>query len=144
MSKFEKFNFIEGRTLKDTNVYTFKDDKENYLIVSEKLGKFQKGNKTQYLLFTYTIGDEKINQYIDRKSQEFLDMKNIRPIVDNLNGLVVQCSGCGHIVAKDKIRNSNNSKCVYCDIYYCKKCRKAHPIIELDDNRLCEKCRKEE
>lgn len=140
-NNFADFSFIYGRALSDTNVYIFENSKKDVLTISEKIGKFQKGSKSQYLLFSYIIGGEEVKEYIDRDSQDYRDMLNIRPIVDNLAGQMVQCKNCGHILDKSKIRSSNNDKCIYCDIYYCKKCRKAHPIIELDEDRLCERCR---
>lgn len=144
MGGFENFNFTYGKAISDANVFFFEDDKKNKLVISEKIGKFQNGDKAQYLLFEYTIDDINFKTYIDRKSQEFLELTNIRPIVDNLNGIVQQCNGCKHIVLKQDITNSRGDTCVYCDKYACKQCKRMIPLIELDENRLCEKCRKKD
>lgn len=143
MMNLEGFNFQYGRALEDANVYFFENEKGDKLSISEKIGKFQEGNKAQYLLFEINVDNMISTEYIYRKSQEFLDLKNIRPIVDNVNGIVQQCNGCKHIVMKNCITNAKGDTCVYCDKYTCKKCKKMFPYIELDENRLCEKCRSE-
>ena len=135
------FVFTYGKALQDANVFFFENDKKDKLTISEKVGKFQNGSKTQYLLFEYNISGIDFKTYIDRKSDEFLALTNIRPIVDNLNGIVRQCDGCKHIVLKENITNAKGDTCIYCDKYACKKCKKMKPLIELDENRLCEKCR---
>lgn len=142
MGDFENFVFKYGKALSDANVYFFENDKKEILAISEKIGKFQNGEKSQYLLFEYCVGDEIIIDYVDRKSQEFLSLTNIRAVVDDL-GNTVQCKGCNHIVLKENITNAKGNTCIYCDKYACKKCRKMKPLIELDENRLCEKCRNE-
>lgn len=141
MNGFENFVFTYGKALQDANVFFFENDKKDKLTISEKVGKFQNGSKTQYLLFEYNISGIDFKTYIDRKSDEFLALTNIRPIVDNLNGIVRQCDGCKHIVLKENITNAKGDTCIYCDKYACKKCKKMKPLIELDENRLCEKCR---
>lgn len=141
MNGFENFVFTYGKALQDANVFFFENDKKDKLTISEKVGKFQNGSKTQYLLFEYNISGIDFKTYIDRKSDEFLALTNIRPIVDNLNGIVKQCDGCKHIVLKENITNAKGDTCIYCDKYACKKCKKMKPLIELDENRLCEKCR---
>ena len=141
MNGFENFVFTYGKALQDANVFFFENDKKDKLAISEKVGKFQNGSKTQYLLFEYNISGIGFKTYIDRKSDEFLALTNIRPIVDNLNGIVKQCDGCKHIVLKENITNAKGDTCIYCDKYACKKCKKMKPLIELDENRLCEKCR---
>lgn len=141
MGGFENFVFTYGKALQDANVFFFENDKKDTLTISEKVGKFQNGNKSQYLLFEYNISGIDFKTYIDRKSDDFLALTNIRPIVDNLNGIVKQCDGCKHIVLKENITNAKGDTCIYCDKYACKKCKKMKPLIELDENRLCEKCR---
>ena len=141
MKNLEGFNFKYGRALDDANVYFFENDKGDKLTISEKIGKFQNGSKAQYLLFEINVDDMISTEYVCRKSQEFLELTNIRPIIDNINGIVQQCTGCNHIVMKDSITNAKGDTCVYCDKYACKKCKKMFPYIELDENRLCEKCR---
>lgn len=142
MGGFDKYIFKYGKAFSDSNMYIFENDKKEQLIISEKIGKFQNSDKSQYLLFEYTIGDIQFKNYVDRKSEEFISLTNIRPIVDNL-GNTVQCKGCNHIVLKENITNAKGDTCIYCDKYACKKCRKMKPLIELDENRLCEKCRNE-
>ena len=141
MNGFENFVFTYGKALQDANVFFFENDKKDKLAISEKVGKFQNGSKAQYLLFEYNISGVDFKTYIDRKSDEFLALTNIRPIVDNLNGIVKQCDGCKHIVLKENITNAKGDTCIYCDKYACKKCKKMKPLSELDENRLCEKCR---
>lgn len=141
MGGFENFVFTYGKALQDANVFFFENDKKDTLTISEKVGKFQNGNKSQYLLFEYNISGIDFKTYIDRKSDDFLALTNIRPIIDNLNGIVKQCDGCKHIVLKENITNAKGNTCIYCDKYACKKCKKMKPLIELDENRLCEKCR---
>lgn len=141
MGGFENFVFTYGKALQDANVFFFENDKKDTLTISEKVGKFQNGNKSQYLLFEYNISGIDFKTYIDRKSDDFLALTNIRPIIDNLNGIVKQCDGCKHIVLKENITNAKGDTCIYCDKYACKKCKKMKPLIELDENRLCEKCR---
>ena len=141
MGSFENFVFTYGKALQDANVFFFENDKKDTLTISEKVGKFQNGNKSQYLLFEYNISGIDFKTYIDRKSDDFLALTNIRPIIDNLNGIVKQCDGCKHIVLKENITNAKGNTCIYCDKYACKKCKKMKPLIELDENRLCEKCR---
>lgn len=141
MNGFENFVFTYGKALQDANVFFFENDKKDKLAISEKVGKFQNGSKAQYLLFEYNISGIDFKTYIDRKSDDFLALTNIRPIIDNLNGIVKQCDGCKHIVLKENITNAKSDTCIYCDKYACKKCKKMKPLIELDENRLCEKCR---
>lgn len=144
MYNYSKFVFQYGKALNDSNVYAFLDGDNNSLIVSEKVGKFQNGNKTDYLLFELAIKDMQMKEYIYRKDEEYLKLNNIRPIVDNIGGMIKTCSGCGHIVLKENITSAKNDKCIYCDKYACKKCKKLYPMVELDDDRLCEKCRSQE
>ena len=144
MGGFENYNFTYGKALNDANVFFFEDDKNNKLVISEKVGKFQNGDRTQYLLFEYIVDGKDYKIYIDRKSPEFLELSNIRPIVDNLNGITKQCEGCRHIVLKENITNAKGTTCIYCDKYACKKCKRMTPLIELDDNRLCPRCQHEE
>lgn len=141
MGGFDNFIFKYGKAFSDANMYVFENDKKEELVVSEKVGKFQDGNKSQYLLFEYTIDDIQFKNYVDRKSEEFLLLTNIRAIVDDL-GNTVQCKGCNHIVLKEDITNAKGDTCIYCDKYACKGCRKMKPLVELDENRLCEECRK--
>ena len=124
MGGFENFVFTYGKALQDANVFFFENDKKDTLTISEKVGKFQNGNKSQYLLFEYNISGIDFKTYIDRKSDDFLALTNIRPIIDNLNGIVKQCDGCKHIVLKENITNAKGDTCIYCDKYACKKCKK--------------------
>lgn len=141
MYNYSKFIFQYGKALNDSNIYIFLDEDNNALIVSEKVGKFQNGNKTDYLLFELAIKDMQMKEYIYRKDEEYLKLNNIRPIVDNIGGIIKTCSGCGHIVLKENIKSTKGDKCIYCDKYACKKCRKLYPIVELNEDRLCERCK---
>lgn len=139
---FSNYNFKYGKSYEDSNVYYFLTEDNKELRISEKVGKFVNGCVSQYLLFEYTNSrNREICEYIDRKTQDYKDMINIRPIVDNLNGITMQCTNCKTIVLKEQITSGKGDKCVYCDKYLCKKCKKFFPIIELDEDRLCEKCR---
>lgn len=146
MNNISDYKFLYGKAQKfdNTNTYIFENDSKDRIIVSEKFGKFINGSSSQYLLFQFINKDEIINQYIDRHSEEYKQMTNIRAVVDNLNDNVVQCTNCNTIVLKEQITSSRGDSCYYCDKYACKKCKKILPLIELDDNRLCEKCRGEE
>lgn len=138
------FKFQYGLSLSNSRVYIFTNSKNQILTISEKVGKFINGDTTDYVLFQIDYGNGIIsNDYVYRKSEEFLNLINIRPIVDNLNGIVEICKNCGHIVLSEHIRSSNADKCIYCDKYLCRKCRKLYPLVELDENRLCSRCRRE-
>lgn len=143
MFDFSKYKFKQGKALTDANVYLFIDDKKNKLYVSQLKGKFQSGETSRYLKFDFMMDDESISFFVDRQSKEYKEYNNICPIIENYNGIVTQCKGCNTIVLSTDIKGSNNDKCIYCDIYICKKCRKMHPLVELDENRLCAKCRNE-
>lgn len=143
MREFKDYIFLYGKAQKyeDVNMYIFENEQKDRLIVSEKNGKFINGSVSQYLLFQFMEDKKEIKKYVDRKSDYFHELSNIRAVVDNLDGNVVQCTNCNTIVLKDKITSSRGDSCYYCDKYACKKCKKILPLIELDDNRLCEKCR---
>ena len=137
---YQKYIFKYGKNLTDANVYFFKNDIGDELIISEKVGKFQNGNKSNYLLFEIYENNSVQKKYIDRKSDEYLNLTNIRPIVDNLGSIVKICSGCGHIVLKENITSAKGDKCIYCDKYACKKCKRLLPLVELNESRLCRNC----
>lgn len=135
------FKFQYGLSFTDSRVYVFTDGQKT-LSISEKTGKFINGDTPEYVLFQLDYGNGTVqNEYIHRRSDFYLNLVNIRPIVDNLNGIVEICKNCGHIVLSENITSSDNDKCIYCDKYLCKKCRKLYPLVELDENRLCSKCR---
>lgn len=140
---FSNYIFQYGKEHANSNIYVFQDSNGKKLYISEKIGKFENGEVSRYLLFEHEICDMKITNYIDRKSDEFKSWTNIRPIVDNLEGILAVCQGCHTIVLKNQIVNSKGDKCVNCDLYMCKKCHKLFPLARLQD-RICDNCRKEE
>lgn len=143
MNNISEYKFLYGKAQKfeNTNTYIFENNSKQRLIVSEKFGKFINGSTSKYLLFQFIHDKEIINQYIDRKSEEYKKMTNIRTVVDDLEGDMVQCTQCNTIIHKSSITSPKNDSCIYCDRYACKKCKKILPLAELDNNRLCEKCR---
>lgn len=143
MEDFKEYQFLYGESFDDSNLYVFQNESGMKIYVSEKLDKFIHGKSSKYLLFEIERKHDEIKEYIYRDSEEYNKMITIKPIVDNLGGITVQCSNCKKIVLKEQIRSLNNDKCVYCDLYMCKKCRKLKPLIELDSDRLCDKCREE-
>lgn len=139
------FKFDSGLSFIDSRVYSFTDNKGNELIISEKVGNFINGDTSDYLLFQidFSFG-ETLSYYVSKKSDLYLNLPNISAIIGNLNGIVKVCRGCGHIVLSEDITGSNDDKCIFCDKYLCKKCRRLYTLRELDENRLCKKCRSEE
>lgn len=140
---FTQYNFKNGKSYQGCNVYFFEDNNTNKLTVSEKIDNFENGSVSNYLLFEYDNGKTQTKSYIDRKSEEYKNLANIRNIVDNIGNIVVQCTGCNTIVLKDKITSGKGDRCIYCDKYACRNCKKLKPLIELDENRLCERCKNE-
>lgn len=140
---FTGYKFIYGKVYDDANVYIFQKSDNDKLYISEKIGVFETGETSRYLLFEYHIGDMVYKQYIDRQSEEFKQMTIIRPIIDNLNNIVTICQGCNTIVYSEDITSGKADKCKYCDMYLCKKCKKFYPLAMLED-RICENCRKED
>lgn len=138
---FDDYKFKYGKAYTDANVYIFEKENnntsDNYLKVSEKTGEFILGKKSNYLYFCH----DGFAHYIDRKSDEYKNMPNIRNVIENIGVKLIQCKGCNTIVLENQITSTKQDKCFYCDMYVCKKCKKLKPLIELDENKLCEKCR---
>lgn len=145
MKYLKDFKFIKGKKFSEDINYYFKDCNNRELIISRKTGKFINNSESDYLLFTIIDNGEEFSKfYMYKNSEEFKSLTNIYPIVFNLGNITSFCSGCNTIVLKEQIMSIKNDKCVYCDLYACRGCKKMFPMIQLDKNRLCERCSKSE